>query len=197
MDRWCIVSFFELRCLYIRRFTEQQMLLLGKGLSTLEPYGRNRKDHRYRVSAHEDPGISSLTSGFVIISVINVSAEFICSLLLISQLVTRYCLPVSRGICRETRLTQSGHKTLRQHHLPDFLFPNTLVVALQVSRESRQRHSQKQVMPISLEFTDKSMLVIGDERGIGFAISKDLAEAGADVVISYTSKDATFVAEEL
>lgn len=145
----------------------------------------------------EDPGISSLTSGFVIISVINVSAEFICSLLLISQLVTRYCLPVSRGICRETRLTQSGHKTLRQHHLPDFLFPDTLVVALQVSRESRQRHLQKHVMPISLEFTDKSMLVIGGERGIGFAISKDLAEAGADVVISYTSKDATFVAEEL
>ncbi|OXC83071.1 cytoplasmic protein [Cryptococcus neoformans] len=46
-------------------------------------------------------------------------------------------------------------------------------------------------MPIPLEFTDKSMLVIGHERGIGFAISKDLAEAGADVVISYTSKDAT------
>lgn len=92
----CIVSFFELRCLYIRRFTEQQMLLLGKGLSTLEPYGRDRKDHRYRVSAHEDPGISSLTSGFVIISVINVSAEFICSLLLISQLVTRYCLPAGQ-----------------------------------------------------------------------------------------------------
>lgn len=111
--------------------------------------------------------------------------------------MTRYCLPVSRGICRETRLTQNGHKTLRQHHLPDFLFPDTLVVALQVSRESRQRHLQKHVMPISLEFTDKSMLVIGGERGIGFAISKDLAEAGADVVISYTSKDATFVAEEL
>ncbi|OWZ62696.1 hypothetical protein AYX14_05772 [Cryptococcus neoformans] len=43
-------------------------------------------------------------------------------------------------------------------------------------------------MPISLEFTDKSMLVIGGERGIGFAISKDLAEAGADVVISYLRK---------
>lgn len=193
MDRWCIMSFFELRCLYIRRFTEQQMLLLGKGLSTLEPYGRNRKDHRYR-------GGSRYFVAHIRFCYYFCHQRFCRVYLLLASDITtwtRYCLPVSRGICRETRLTQSGHKTSRQHHLPDFLFPNTLVVALQVSRESRQRHLQKHVMPISLEFTDKSMLVIGGERGIGFAISKDLAEAGADVVISYTSKDATFVAEEL
>ncbi|KAE8540843.1 hypothetical protein D1P53_003207 [Cryptococcus gattii VGV] len=52
-------------------------------------------------------------------------------------------------------------------------------------------------MPITLDFTGKLVLVTGGGRGIGFAISKALAEAGADVAISYTSKDATPVAKEL
>lgn len=52
-------------------------------------------------------------------------------------------------------------------------------------------------MPITLDFTGKLVLVTGGGRGIGLAISKALAEAGADVAISYTSKDATPVAKEL
>jgi NAD(P)-dependent dehydrogenase (short-subunit alcohol dehydrogenase family) len=52
-------------------------------------------------------------------------------------------------------------------------------------------------MPIILDFSGKLVLVTGGGRSIGLAIARAIAKAGADVAITYTSKDATPVAEEL
>lgn len=52
-------------------------------------------------------------------------------------------------------------------------------------------------MPLSIDFTGKLVLVTGGGRGIGLAITEAIAEAGADVAITYTSTDATEKAESI
>lgn len=52
-------------------------------------------------------------------------------------------------------------------------------------------------MPISIDFSGKLVLLTGGGRGIGLGIAKALAEGGADLAITYTSKDANDVAKEL
>ncbi|KAI5454154.1 hypothetical protein NCC49_004220 [Naganishia albida] len=50
---------------------------------------------------------------------------------------------------------------------------------------------------ISLDFKDKLVLVTGGGRGIGLEITRAIAEAGADLAITYTSKDCSALAEAL
>ncbi|KAH8084210.1 hypothetical protein HD553DRAFT_43800 [Filobasidium floriforme] len=52
-------------------------------------------------------------------------------------------------------------------------------------------------MPLSIDFSGKLVLITGGGRGIGLAITEALAEAGADIAITYTSTDATPVASQL
>ncbi|KAJ9096154.1 hypothetical protein QFC20_006487 [Naganishia adeliensis] len=50
---------------------------------------------------------------------------------------------------------------------------------------------------ISLDFKNKLVLVTGGGRGIGLEITRAIAEAGADLAITYTSKDCSDLAETL
>ncbi|ODN73132.1 hypothetical protein L202_07698 [Cryptococcus amylolentus CBS 6039] len=52
-------------------------------------------------------------------------------------------------------------------------------------------------MPLTIDFRNKLVLITGGGRGIGLAISTALAQAGADLAITYTSTDASPVADKL
>ncbi|WVQ74147.1 hypothetical protein IAR50_003739 [Cryptococcus sp. DSM 104548] len=52
-------------------------------------------------------------------------------------------------------------------------------------------------MPLTIDFSNKLVLVTGGGRGIGLAITTALAQAGADLAITYTSTDASPIAEKL
>lgn len=52
-------------------------------------------------------------------------------------------------------------------------------------------------MPISIDFSGKLVLLTGGGRGIGLGIARALAQGGADLAITYTSKDAHDVAKTL
>ncbi|ODO05045.1 hypothetical protein I350_05658 [Cryptococcus amylolentus CBS 6273] len=52
-------------------------------------------------------------------------------------------------------------------------------------------------MPFTIDFSNKLVLITGGGRGIGLAISTALAQAGADLAITYTSTDASPVADKL
>ncbi|ODN77310.1 cytoplasmic protein [Cryptococcus wingfieldii CBS 7118] len=52
-------------------------------------------------------------------------------------------------------------------------------------------------MPLTIDFSNKLVLITGGGRGIGLAISTALAQAGADLAITYTSTDASPVADKL
>ncbi|WOO80326.1 Sorbose reductase SOU1 [Vanrija pseudolonga] len=52
-------------------------------------------------------------------------------------------------------------------------------------------------MPITLDYSSKLILITGGGRGIGYAIARALASAGATLALTYTSKDCSEVAAAL